>query len=130
MPHDSRLTKKLEAEQFGQYAEEMAAREYIKRGYTILERNWRMGKIEIDIIAQKDDTLVVSEVKARKNTDEEAISAVNFDKRRRMVRAADTYLRKCTGVVNYRFDIVACVGTIQNFQMEIYEDAFLATDLF
>ena len=122
--------KKRAANEFGKYAEEKAAHEYIKEGYTILERNWRLGKTEIDIIAQRDDTIVLIEVKARKSNEEDALSAVTHDKRRRMVRAADSYLRSLTGDYRYRFDIVACSGEIPDIKLEIFKDAFLSVDLF
>ena len=122
--------KKIEAKEFGRYAEEMATQEYIRRGYVIKERNWRLGKTEIDIIAQSGDILVIIEVKARKKDEIEALSAITVDKRKRMIRAADAYLRSFQGNFSYRFDIVACSGTIGDFNMKIYEDAFLATDLF
>lgn len=126
----SSLEKKFDAHKFGEYAEEMAAQEYLRRGYAIKERNWRLGKTEIDIIAQKDNIIVLSEVKARATNKEDALASVTIDKRRRMIRAADSYLRNYQGFFTYRFDIVACAGGFENFRMEIYEDAFLAADLF
>lgn len=125
-----KIEKKKDAKLFGEYAEEMASQEYIRRGYAIKERNWRLGKTEIDIIAQKGDTIVISEVKARRLTKEEALASVTIDKRRRMIKAADAYLRNYQGFYNYRFDIVVCSGTIDNFEMTIIEDAFLSVDLF
>lgn len=124
------LDKKKEALEFGLFAEEQAAREYIKRGYTVLERRWKLGKTEIDLIVRKDDTIVIAEVKARNKLEEDALSAVTIDKRRRMIRAADAFLRKVEGNCNYRFDIVTCVGNFDSFELNIYEDAFLAADLF
>ena len=122
--------KKLAASEFGKFAEEVAVQHYIKKGYTILERNWRLGKTEIDIIAQNADTLILIEVKARSGRDEDALSAVTTDKRKRMIRAADSYLRKMQGRLDYRFDIVTVTGTIQNYEIDVYEDAFVATDVF
>lgn len=124
------LDKKKEALEFGLFAEEQAAREYIKRGYTVLERRWKLGKTEIDLIVRKDDTIVIAEVKARNKLEEDALSAVTIDKRKRMIRAADAFLRKAEGNCNYRFDIVTCVGNFDSFELNIYEDAFLAADLF
>lgn len=119
-----------EAKEFGKKSESLATQEYVRRGYAILERNWRLGKIEIDIIAQKEDVVAIVEVKARRTTEEDALSAVGYDKRKRMIRAADYYLRSLPGNCQYRFDIVACTGTLENIQIEIYEDAFLAADIF
>lgn len=121
---------KQKALEFGLFAENQAADYYIKNGYTIRERRWKMGKTEIDLIAQKDDVIVLIEVKARNGKGEDALSAVNQDKRRRMIRAADNYLKGLQGSFYYRFDIVTCTGNIEDYQMEVYDDAFLAADLF
>lgn len=121
--------KKQNYYEFGLIAEEKVAEEYIKKGYTILDRRWKLGHTEIDIIAQRDNEIIIIEVKARSGNDEDALSAVTFDKRRRMVKAADSYLRRLKGEYNYRFDIVACTGSKEKFDIEIYEDAFLSTDL-
>lgn len=122
--------RKNEAYDFGKFAEEIAAQEYLRKGYTILESRFRLGKNEIDIIAQKDNTVVIIEVKARSEHWEEALSAITTDKRKRMIRAADAFIRKLKGDYQYRFDIVTCTGNKNKYKLEIYEDAFLATDVF
>lgn len=122
--------KKLQAKAFGDYAEEMTAELYIRNGYTIVERNWRLGKTEIDLIAQKDNTLVLIEVKARGSAEEDAMAAVTHDKRKRMIRAADTYIRRYPGDMSYRFDIVACTGKIGQIEISVLEDAFVAAEIF
>lgn len=122
--------KKKEAEIFGKISEELASQEYTKRGYAILERRWRLGKTEIDLIAQKEDIIVIVEVKARSGEDEDALSAVTADKRRRMIRAADSFLKGLKGDYSYRFDIVTVTGSIEAHEIEIFEDAFMATDIF
>ncbi len=47
--------------------EELAAQWLVAQGYRILDRNYRVGHKEIDIVAQKDGVLVFCEVKARRN---------------------------------------------------------------
>lgn len=122
--------RKREAFEFGKLAEEMTAMEYIKRGYTILERRFKVGKVEVDLIAQKDDIIVIIEVKARNTTEEDALAKVTAEKRRRLVRAADNYLRGLQGNYYYRFDISACTGNINNFTIDIIEDAFVGADIY
>ena len=41
----------------GRIGECLAAESYQKQGFTILKRNYRFGRAEVDIIAQKGDTL-------------------------------------------------------------------------
>ena len=48
--------------QTGQLGEYLAARYLVKRGYKILAKNWRYGKVEIDLIALKDELLCCVEV--------------------------------------------------------------------
>lgn len=120
---------KLFALDFGRFAEEIASREYIKDGYAILERNWRLGKTEIDIIAQKEDIVAIVEVKARSGEDEDPLETVTRDKRKRMVRAADFYLNCLPGNIKYRFDIFAMTGNKENYSIEKIEDAFVASDI-
>ena len=122
--------RKREAHDFGLEGEKLAAEEYMRRGYTVLEKRWRLGKTEIDLITQKDDVVVISEVKSRKTSEEDAVASVTKDKRKRMARAADYYIRRLPGDNSYRFDIVACYKEDDIIKIEIFEDAFLATDLF
>ena len=51
--------------QTGKTGEELAAEYLIARGYIIRDINWKNGKLELDIVAYKDQTLIVVEVKTR-----------------------------------------------------------------
>jgi len=79
-----------------------------RKGYKIIERNYRSRSGEIDIIARDKKDLVFIEVKTRRSTDfglpQEAVS---YSKRRRLTRIALGYLaqRKLRDV-NCRFDVV------------------------
>ena len=50
----------------GYAGEEHASRYLMQKGYLILERNWRSGRNEVDIIAKDAYGLVIVEVKTRK----------------------------------------------------------------
>ena len=52
--------------EFGIEGEDKAANYLIREGYIILDRNWRSGHKELDIVAEKDGTLVVLEVKTQR----------------------------------------------------------------
>ena len=41
----------------GRKGEDLASESYQKQGFTILKRNYRFGRAEVDIIAQKGDTI-------------------------------------------------------------------------
>jgi putative endonuclease len=73
----------------GRRAEERACRYLQDHGYRILGRNVRASRREIDIIARKNDTLVVVEVRSRKSRSSLLSSEiVGFAKRRRVAYAA------------------------------------------
>lgn len=122
--------KKLRDLDLGKFAEKTAADYYIKQGYVVKERNWRHGKSEIDLILQKDDTIVFVEVKARSGDDEDPINSVTLDKMKRMVRVSEAYLREMDGIYYYRYDIFGFTGNMDRYETEVYQDAFLATDIF
>ena len=50
---------------FGKLAEDMAAEFLVRKNYRILARNFRYQKAEIDIVAEFNGIIVVTEVKAR-----------------------------------------------------------------
>lgn len=110
---------------FGLQGEELAV-EYLRRkGYLILNRNWRSGHKEIDIVARQDDELVFVEVKARNNNfyarPEDAITR---QKMHRLVLAADAYLRCNMIDSSVRFDVITITGTPDKPYIKHYEHAF------
>ena len=121
------LSRKPEHLRLGIKGEERACRYLKKRGYIVLERNYRSGKHEIDIILRAPDksTIVFAEVKTRTNT--ETIlprEAVGKSKQHYLITAAQCYLRQAhiTGVP-VRFDIVE-VYADEDFRIVHLENAF------
>ncbi len=49
----------------GRYGEQLACRYLAENGFTILDRNWRCARGEIDVVARDTDAIVVCEVKTR-----------------------------------------------------------------
>lgn len=78
----------------GKYGEDIACRYLESKGYKIIKRNFHFSKIsEIDIICEKDDTLVFVEVKARSSTEYgDPILAINEAKQKSLRKAAEGYL--------------------------------------
>lgn len=107
-------------------AGEDAAADYLEeKGYTILDRNWRKNRLELDIIATKGDIIAFVEVKTRKNTDfREPHEAVDWKKIRHIVVAADAYIKLHAIDMKIRFDIIDVVGDVGQFQITQIEDAF------
>ena len=103
-----------ERRKVGERGEKTASRYLEKRGYRILERNWRCRSGEIDIVAAEESqtdgmpTVVFIEVKTRRNLAYGAPSlAVTAEKRRHLLRAAALY-RKQHGLENVpaRYDVI------------------------
>lgn len=86
-----------------------------QKGYRILERNWKLQNLEIDIIASNKEDIVFTEVKSRTSTiillPEEA---VNKEKERNIAAAAGAYI-KLHHVDKYpRFDIIGVLCQYKN----------------
>ena len=111
--------------ELGKEGEEEAAAYLEAHGYTILHRNWRSGRFELDIVAEKDNELIVIEVKTRRNNEyglpEEAVTSRKI---RHIVSSTDSYLKKYAIGLPVRFDIITVVGTQPPFQIEHIEEAF------
>lgn len=109
----------------GKWGESVAADFLTAQGYGILEQNWRMGHLELDIVVQMGDTIAFVEVKTRTNEDVDPLTAVDKRKRARMAKAADAYLRRYQLPFEFRFDIINITGTPESYQLEHIPDAFL-----
>lgn len=111
--------------QIGRKGEDMAARYLENRGWKILERNWRAGHKEIDIIASTGRTLVIVEVKLRRfNIEERLDEIIPPIKQQNLVHAAMAYLACRKLKMDLRFDIVLVTGTTGTHQVTHIENAF------
>ena len=95
----------------GRFGEELAARHLEAAGLEILDRNWRCGEGEIDIVAADGPTLVVCEVKTRSGTAfGDPAEAVVGTKAARLRRLALRWLAaQGVGWRDLRFDVVTVV---------------------
>ncbi len=115
--------------EIGRKGEEAALLHLAKRGYRLLERNWRLGHLEVDIIAERYGVLVFVEVKTSANEDFGSPAArVDLKKRDHLIKAANAYVRGEDVIVNVRFDIIAVVGEEEPFRITHIKDAFSVTD--
>jgi putative endonuclease len=114
-----------EHNELGKAGEEAAVTYLKKQGYEIRHRNWHRGHLELDIVANTAEELVVVEVKTRKDT---AFGlpqeAVNTQKIRRTILAADTYIKLFSIDLPVRFDIITVIGTGNDFRIEHIPEAF------
>ncbi|MDL2262828.1 YraN family protein [Bacteroidales bacterium OttesenSCG-928-I21] len=112
---------------FGKLGEERAQMHLIKNGYTIRHTNWKYDRGELDIVAEKDDQLVVVEVKSRSTEFfEHPKDAITDKKIRKIVNTTQAYIEIFDIRKETRFDVISVLPDGQNFKIEHIEDAFLA----
>jgi putative endonuclease len=112
----------------GKKGEEIAAGYLEKKGYQILEKNWRQWKNEIDVIAMDGKYLVIIEVKTRQsNYFGEPETAVTRDKQRALIRAANAYVRYKNISCEVRFDILSIIVSKSSEHIHHIVDAFYPT---
>jgi len=110
----------------GEYGEERARDFLIENGYRIRETKWRAGSLEIDIIAEKNNTLVIVEVKTRSGAfADNPEQYIDNRKIKNIVNAAERYIMRYDWNGDTRFDVIAVVVNGQKVEIDHIEDAFL-----
>ncbi|WP_233898592.1 YraN family protein [Tenacibaculum piscium] len=110
----------------GEKGEQLAIEYLQKKGYVIVEKNYRFKKAEVDIIAKKSDTLIVVEVKTRSSSYfGNPQDFVNPKKIKLLVYAMNHYVHQKNIDLEIRFDIIGILQTNNTFKIEHIEDAFL-----
>ena len=99
--------------ELGKWGEDTAAAYLEEKGYQIIERDWKSGHHDLDIVAKEGNSLVIVEVKTRRNRlfgDPE--EAIDYKKRRNLQSAINHYVKSHHFGSSVRFDIISIVGTI------------------
>ena len=118
--------KAAERSALARKAETLVARHLEGKGFEIVERNARLGHLEIDIIAKRGRLLVFCEVRTRSSdrfmTPAESIDAV---KAGRIRRAAAAYLASAlpAGTREVRLDVASVVYDLPEGRLDYYESA-------
>jgi len=111
--------------QLGKKGEQLAVDFLLKNDYEIMERNYRFDRAEVDIIAKKDTTLAIVEVKTRSSADfGNPQDFVKPKQIKQLVKAVDEYVLVNNLDVEVRFDIIALVKDGKHFKIEHLENAF------
>lgn len=114
----------------GRKGEDIACRHLEGIGHTIIERNWRSGHLEIDIISVNAEGIHFVEVKTRQRSIQ-APPQENVDagKQRRLTKAALRYLHSAKGLPvrdpECIFDIIAITFEGENAYVEWIPQAFI-----
>jgi len=110
----------------GEKGEKLAVEWLTAKGYKIREENWRHRHLEVDIIAEKGDTLHFIEVKTRRSTrfgnPEESI---NKQKMKNLKDAAEQYQRLNPGWKWIQFDVLAILFKPETVDYWLNQDVYL-----
>ena len=98
--------------ELGAWGEEQASVFLQRRGYTIVERDWKTGHRDIDIVALDGGTVVFVEVKTRRNrVFGEPEDAIDYRKLQNLRLAINYYVKSKHINQEFRFDVITVVGT-------------------
>ncbi len=110
----------------GKFGEDEVAAFLIGRGHTVLERNWRSGHLEIDLITEAADGIHFVEVKSRK-TGEDILpeESIGSTKIKRIAAAAGRYLKMKNIEEECHFDAASVVFNGFGADVRYIPDAYI-----
>jgi len=123
-----------EHNELGNLGEERAQAYLKSKDFKIRHVNWHnstpsgaIGKLELDIVAEKDGLLIVVEVKTRSTeTFEHPEEAITIRKIRNIINATHEYIFQYDWQGETRFDVISVIPHGQDFLIDHIEDAFLS----
>ena len=111
--------------ELGKKGEELAVELLKEKEFKIVERNYRFGHAELDIIVQKDDILVIVEVKTRNSGAlGDPSNAVTRSKQRQIIKVTNAYLQQNKINKEIRFDIISIIHNHNYTSIDHIENAF------
>ena len=109
----------------GEEGEKIAVNYLKSKGYLVHHTNWRMGHLEVDIVAEDGEELVFVEVKTRSSDDYgKPEEAVDEKKEKDLITAGGVYLESLSLEVAARFDIISIILKEEKSTLNHFEDAF------
>lgn len=115
---------------FGREAESFAVNYFLNQGFKILATNYFFQKAEIDLILEKDQLLIVVEIKARSyNPLVKPELAVNIKKKKLLLKAINQFIYVNNIDADVRFDILALEKKGSEWLINHFVDAFNALEL-
>ena len=111
---------------FGELGERIAERWLSRHGWRVVQRRFRNGHRDIDLVVERDGTIAFVEVKARKGADFGGpVRAVDHRKRRQLERSAMVWIdRHGREADSYRFDVVGVLLNGASVRVCHVENAF------
>ena len=111
---------------FGELGERIAERWLRRQGWRVVQRRFRSGHRDIDLVVEQGDLVVFVEVKARRGAQfGDPVEAVNWSKRRQLVRSASVWIdRHGRPSESYRFDVVGVLVEGERVRVRHVANAF------
>lgn len=120
------------AQALGALGERIAARWLMREGWEVVDRRWRSGRRDLDLVAVRENVVAFVEVKTRRSTwSGGPVEAVNWRKQRELTRSAQAWLDQRGTLVapagaTFRFDIVGVVASRDKVGVRHVASAFPA----
>jgi len=120
------------AQALGALGERIAARWLARDGWQVVDRRWRSGRRDLDLVAVRDNVVAFVEVKTRRSTwSGQPVEAVNWRKQRELTRSAQAWMDQrgtllAPAEAVFRFDVVGVVASRAGVGIRHVESAFPA----
>ena len=111
--------------ELGREGEDIAVAHLKKKGYSIIERNYRFKKLEIDIICEKDDLLIIVEVKTRTTDKLGAPELISRGKQKQVIKAANHFIEEREDDREVRLDVIGIIKNQYEESLVHVEGAFV-----
>lgn len=112
-------------EELGKIGEDLALEHLLEKGFTLLHRNWRFNKLEIDLVMTHQSVLVIVEVKTRETAKfGDPWGFVTVHQQRHLISAADAYAKYHRLDLDVRFDVVGLIHNSHRTEIQHLPDAF------
>jgi putative endonuclease len=114
------------AQALGEEGERIAALWLAQRGWRILDRRFRNGHRDLDLVAEREGLVAFVEVKTRRGRDfGHPVEAVNWRKQRELARSAAVWMaRHGSEEQTFRFDVVGVLMSERGVRVHHVENAF------
>ena len=115
---------------FGELGERIAERWLRRAGWRIIQRRFRSGHRDIDLVVEREGTVAFVEVKARRGSRfGQPVEAVNWRKQKELCKSARVWIdRHGRPLEVYRFDVIGVLMENERVRIRHVPDAFRVAD--
>jgi putative endonuclease len=120
------------AQALGALGERIAARWLVRDGWQVVDRRWKSGRRDLDLVAVRANVVAFVEVKTRRSAwSGGPVEAVNWRKQRELTRSAQAWIDRRGILIApeqavFRFDVVGVLASRERVGVCHVEGAFPA----